>query len=120
MIERRLVGRRFVDFHPDAAHPSYPIELERRRRKRRAGDRHGAPCGPDALLPGARRRPRVLFSGVLKCPQCQRELRRVRNLSGEGRKYLIAEFCFAAPASQVCSCGAAKAALEWVLQAGTE
>ena len=121
MIERRLLGRRFSDFYPEAASPVYPQELERRLTKRRGGDRDGALPGADALLPGRRRRPPILFSGILRCGRCKRELRRVRNLSGEGRKYLIAEHSFGAPTDQTsCRCDGSRADLEWILQAGTE
>ena len=92
MIERRLVGRRFVDFYPESAHSFYPGELERRLFNRRAG----APSGLDALLPGRRRRPPILWSGIVKCADCGRELRRIRNLSSDGRKYFIAECVFGA------------------------
>lgn len=116
MIDRRVVGRRFLDYHPEAAPPVYPVELERRRGPRRVGDRDR---GVDALLPGKRRRPRVLFSGILRCAHCGRELRRARNLSSEGRKYFIAEYAFESKRPQ-CVCQATHSTLEWIFQAGTE
>ncbi len=119
MIERRLVGRRFIDFHPDAAHPLYPGELERRLAKRRGGDRDGTPSGADALLPGRRRRPPILWSGIARCQNCGRELARARNLSREARRYFIIENAFV-PAHPRCECENARVQIEWVLQAGTE
>ena len=118
MIERRLVGRRFVDFHPEAAHPLYPNELERRLTKRRAGDREDAPGGVDALMPGRRRRPPILYSGLVRCARCKRELHRARNLSGTGRKHFIAEY--ALNAAWQCDCDSKQGDIEWILQAGTE
>ncbi len=119
MIERRLVGRRFIDFHPEAAHPLYPNELERRLSKRRGGDREGAPGLPDALLPGRRRRPPILWSGLVRCQKCGREWSRTRNLSSEGRRHFIIEHAFAPPHPR-CECDNARAQIEWILQAGTE
>ena len=119
MIERRLVGRRFIDFQPEAAHPLYPNELERRLSKRRGGDRDGTPGGADALLPGRRRRPPILYSGILRCATCKRELCRARNLSGEGRKYFIVEHAMGANAAR-CACDGERGHIEWILQAGTE
>ena len=119
MIERRLVGRRFVDFHPEAAHPLYPNELERRLARRRTGDREGAPGGVDALMPGRRRRPPILWSGLLRCQGCGRELKRARNLSSEGRRYFIAENIFV-PAVGLCECENASSQIEWIAQSGTE
>ncbi len=120
MIERRFVGRRFIDFHPEAAHPMYPNELERRLAKRRGGDREGAPNGVDALMPGRRRRPPILYSGVLRCRNCRRELSRARNLSGGGRKHFIIEHGFGTPAELRCERDGARADIEWTLQAGAE
>ena len=119
MIERRLVGRRFIDFHSDAAHPLYPDELERRRSKRRQGDRDGTPGGADALLPGRRRRPPILWNGVLRCQNCGRELARARNLSKEARRFFIVEHAFV-PAHPRCECPDARAQIEWILQSGRE
>lgn len=119
MIERRLVGRRFIDFHPDAAHPLYPNELERRLSKRRGGDRDGTPSGVDALLPGRRHRPPILWSGIIRCQNCGRELKRTRNLSGEARRYFIAETTFA-PLFDSCGCENPATQIEWISQAGTE
>ena len=120
MIERRLVGRRFVDFHPDAAHPLYPNELERRLAKRRGGDRDGTPHGPDALFPGKRRRPPVLFSGILKCERCRHERLRARNLSREGRKHFLVQYGWRGPNALRCPHDDAPLVIEWVLQAGSE
>lgn len=120
MIERRLPGRRFVDYYPDAAPLAYPGELERRVSQRRAGDRNDVTAGLQAFLPGQRRRPPILFSGILRCANCGRELRRTRNISGAGRKYFLAEFSFLSRRAYRCECGAAQSAIEWLLQAGTE
>ncbi len=118
MIERRLVGRRYADFHPDAPPPLYPNELERRFSQRRTSAKTRAHFSPDALLPGQRRRPKVLFSGIVRCANCGRELRRTRNIAPKARRYFIAEYGLGdAPR---CSCGAARARLEWLFQAGTE
>ena len=119
MIERRLVGRRFIDFHPDAAHPLYPGELERRLAKRRNTDREGSPGGADALLPGRRRRPPILWSGILRCCNCGRELARAHNLSREARRYFIIENAFM-PLHPHCECPNAPAQIEWILQSGRE
>ncbi len=122
MIERRLVGRRFIDFHPDAAHPLYPNELERRLAKRRNTDREGTPGGPDALLPGRRRRPPLLWSGIVRC-HCGRELARARNLSREARRYFIVEHALARTQTDFklrCECGDARPQIEWILQSGRE
>ena len=118
MIERRLVGRRFIDFHPDAAHPLYPGELERRIAKRRNTDREGTPGGADALLPGRRRRPPILWCGIARC-HCGRELARARNLSREARRYFIVEHAFA-PSKPPCECSNARVQIEWILQSGRE
>ena len=120
MIERRLVGRRFIDFHPESAHPFYPGELERRLATRRNGDREGAPNSADVLFPGRRRRPPILWSGIAKCVDCGRELRRIRNLSSDGRKYFIVECVFGETKTLGCDCRDAHAQIEWILQAGTE
>ena len=119
MIERRLAARRFADFYPDEAPPRYPAELERRHLNRRGGDHVGVVFGPDALFPGLRRRPRVLFSGIWKCDHCGCELHRARNLSREGRKYFLAEHAFHVASRLRCGCGA-RPQLEWVFQAGIE
>ena len=120
MLERRLVGRRFIDFHPDAAHPFYPNELERRVSRRRSGDREGACSGPNALLMSRRRRrPPILWSGILRCQNCGRELVRARNLSREARRYFIVEHAFASTRPR-CECENTPAQIEWILQSGTE
>lgn len=131
MIERRLVGRRFIDFHSEAAHPLYPNELERRLAKRRDGDREGAPNSADVLFPGRRRRPPILWTGIARCASCERELRRARNLSSDGRKYFIAEY-FLNDRAPRCDCQAdreanckagctrARVHIEWIAQSGTE
>ena len=119
MIERRLVGRRFIDFHPEAAHPLYPNELERRLAKRRNGDREGTPGGADALLPGRRRRPPILWSGIVRCQSCGRELSRTRNLAREARRYFIVDNALV-PTHPRCQCPDAPVQIEWILQAGTE
>ena len=121
MIERRLVGRRFVDFHPDAAHPLYPNEIERRLAKRRSGDRDGVPGGVDALFPGQRRRPPILFNGIVRCQNCGCELRRTRNLSREGRRHFIVEHSARFGNAPRCRCEReGSSAIEWILQAGSE
>ena len=98
----------------------YPNDLERRIAKRRTSDREGAPGGLDALLPGRRRRPPVLWSGIAKCPGCGRVLHRVRNLSSDGRQHFIVECVFGAPSQRSCSCANDRAIIEWLAQAGTE
>ncbi len=120
MIERRLVGRRFIDFHREAAHPLYPHELERRLAKRRVGDRDGTPGGIDALMPGHRRRPPILWRGVARCQNCGRELNYARNLSNDGRKYFIVESILDEPTKRACECENARVEIEWIAQAGRE
>ena len=115
MSERRSVGRRFIDLRPDAPLPPYPVELERRRRVRRDGDRLPA----DARKSG--RRTSLLFCASWRCAWCGRELKKQRNIPQGSRRLVVVE-----PPDQLpCDCHEARllgamTGLEWRFQSGTE
>jgi hypothetical protein len=120
MTERRLVGRRYTDLHPESNIPAYPIELERRRRKRREADRDEGLESVTATQ--SLRHPRVvlLYTAVWHCNHCGREGRRLFNLSKEGRQYITADLALGSISLPPCTCGHSDWNLNWVLQAGRE
>ncbi len=115
MPERQSVGRRFIDLRPDAPTPLYPVELERRRRVRREGDRPPVEARPK------RRRAPLLFCAIWNCAWCGLELRRQRNVSGTARRFVLVEHPHISP----CDCREARLAgqavvLGWKFQSGAE
>ena len=115
MPERQSIGRRFVDLRPDAPLPLYPVELERRRRVRRDGDRP-----PQDGRKKSRRAP-LLFCASWNCAWCGLELRRQRNISGTARRFVLVEH----PQLALCDCIEARLAgtavvLSWKFQGGAE
>lgn len=85
MPERQSVGRRFVDLRPDAPTPPYPVELERRHRARREGDR------PPLDARKRHKRAPLLFCATWSCAWCGHELRRQHNISVGARRLVIVE-----------------------------
>ncbi|RYX86117.1 hypothetical protein EON83_02545 [bacterium] len=115
MVERRSPGRRFIDLRPDAPIPLYPIELERRHRVRRTGDR------PPPHNQKWRRRPLLLFCATWKCVWCGIELRTQRNIPQGARRLIVVD----PPEQLPCHCHEScllgtMTELQWRFQSGNE
>ncbi len=115
MPDRQSVGRRFIDLRPDAPTPLYPVELERRRRVRRIGDR------PPFDARRRHRRAPLLFCALWTCAWCGGELRRQGNIAANARRFVLVEH----PQLRACDClesrlAGALVVLTWKFQSGPE